>query len=618
MFITVFITLFINILGFPAQSAPPDPSAWGGPWETSLILHGQAKYQPSSPALDYAQPAAEKGGRLTLGMPGSFDSLNPFSLKGDPPAFVRSLVFQELGDQTLDEPFSVYPSVASAYALSQDRLHMWVKIDPLAKFADGTPITAEDVKFSHQILISDKAQSFFKFYWADISDVTVIAPDQVKFTFKQVNPELPMITTQIPLLSKKYYEKGDFGSAFATKLMGSGPYRIKDFKVGAFILFERNPQFWAKDQLLNRGRYNFDEIMVKYYKDQTSLVESFKKGDFDLYAVNSAKVWALDLGGERFEKLKWIKKDFLANQNNQGVQGFGFNLRRPLFQDPRVRKAFVLAHDFAWANKNLFYDQYTESRSFFENSPLKATGLPTPEELAVLQPFKADLPPEVFTQELGWLGAEKDIKKRLRQAALLLKEAGYQIKDGLAVGPHGPLKVKFLLQGQGFERILEPYAQNLKKIGIEIQLETKEDSVYVRRLNDRDFDMTVINVGQSQSPGNEQKDQWTTQAADANGSYNYTGLKNKVVDSLVEKIIYAKTREELELMTRCLDRVLYHQHILVHNWYSSKHRLAYWDKLGFPKVLPKFYNPLQLIDYLWIDKAKDKQLQAAVAKGQPL
>jgi len=600
------------------SAKPQDASAAGtGSWQTHLVLHGSAKYGENAPSLDYAQPAAPKGGRITIGLEGSFDSLNPFSLRGDAPSFVRSLVFQDLGDQTMDEPFSVYPMIAKGFSLAEDRKSLRIKIYPEARFNDGSRVTAEDVKFSFETLISDKAGSFYRFYWADISKVEVLSQDEVKFIYKEVNAELPLISMQMPLLSKAYYGKDDFGQAFATKILGSGPYRVKDYKAGSFILFERDKNFWAQNLLLNRGRYNFDEIMIKYYKDSTSLVEGFKKGDFDVYFVNSAKVWALDLAGEKFEK-KWIKKDFLPNSNNQGVQGFGFNLRRPLFQDARVRKAFSLAFDFAWANKNLFYDQYIESKSFFENSPLKATGRPSPEELAVLEPLKADLPNELFTEEMGWLSTETDIRKRLRTAALLLKEAGYQIKDGVAVGPHGPLRVKFLLQGTSFQRVLEPYVQNLKKIGIEMELETKEDSVYVRRINDRDFDMMVISVGQSQSPGNEQKDQWSSEAADAQGSNNLLGLKNKAIDALVQKVIYARTREELVLMVRCLDRALYHQHLLVHNWYAAAHRIAYWNKIGMPTRLPAYYSLTQFFEYMWTDPEKLKRLNEATARGQSL
>lgn len=611
-----------STLSLSNPSQPPVPAVSNSQpseevWQKSLILHGTPKYPPEAPSLEYAQLTAPKGGRITIGLEGGFDSLNPFSLKGDAPLFVRSLVFQELGDQPLDEPFTVYPSIAESFLLTNDRKSMRVKLNPQARFSDGSKVTAEDLKFSLETLISEKASSFYRFYWADIAKVEVISEGEVRFVFKQYNPELPLITTQIPLLSKKFYSQDDFEKGFATRIVGTGPYKVKDFKAGSFILFERDPKFWGQDLFINKGRYNFDEIMVKFYKDSTSLVEGFKKGDFDLYFVNSAKVWALDLMGEKFEK-KWIKKEMMPNSNNQGVQGFGFNMRKPVFQDRRVRQAFALAHDFLWANKNIFYDQYIESRSFFENSPLKATGLPKPEELAILEPLRSDLPPEVFTKEVGWLTAETDIKKRLRSAAQLLKDAGYQIKDGVAVGPHGPLKVKYLLQGPGFQRILEPYVQNLKKLGIEMELEVKEDSVYVRRMNDRDFEMTSINVGQSQSPGNEQKDQWSSEAADAKGSSNYTGLKNKAIDILVDKLIYAKTREELELMTRCLDRALYHQHILVHNWYIAHHRFAYWDKIGIPTKLPKYYAMSQFLEFLWVDQEKVQKLTTAMAKGASL
>jgi microcin C transport system substrate-binding protein len=582
-----------------------------------MAMHGEPKYKPDAKVLDYANPDAPKGGTLTLGEEGSFDSLNPYGLKDDSPIWVQSLLFQELGEQALDEPFTMYPALAESLDVAPDKLSMTIKLRSNAKFSDGKPITAEDVQFSFNLFKSDKVRPFYKFYWADIKEVQVVDRLTAKMIFSQVNPELPLIALQLPVLPKHFYGKGDFSKDFAQKALGSGPYVVKEFKAPQYVVLKRNPDFWGKDLAIYKGRYNFDEIYVKYYKDNTAMVEGFKKGDFDLDDINSSKVWALDMAGDKFEK-KWIKKELWANQNNAGTQGFIFNMRKPIFQDVRVRQAMALAFDFSWSNKNLFYDQYRENKSFFENSPLKATGLPTEAELAVLNPLKADLPPEVFSKEMGWLGKGKDIKDRLREAMGLLKEAGYSVKDGVAQGPAGKLEFKVLIDGPTWGRIMEPYIQNLKKIGIVASIEEKEQSLYIKRVENREFDMIVQVYGQSQSPGNEQRDFWSTAAADQNYSRNYSGVKSKAIDALIDKVIYAKDRQELELMTRCLDRALYHTHLLVHNWHSPAHRVAYWDKLGRPEKLADYYVARQMFEYMWYDAAKAKKLEEARSKNAPL
>ncbi len=589
-----------------------------GQADTGMAMHGEPKYKPGFKHLDYADPLAIKGGTLTLGVEGTFDTLNPYTAKGDFPPQVATLVFQELGEQTLDEPFTSYPALAESYELAPDKLSMVVRLRPQAKFSDGKPVTADDVVFSFKTLISDKGRTLYKFYWVDIKAVTAIDKHAVKFEFARENAELPLIANQLPVLPKHIYGKGDFALDFATQAVGSGPYLVKDFKAGSYITLQRNPRFWGKDQPLYRGRYNFDEIVVKYFKDPTAEVEAFKKGDFDIYPVFSSKVWALDLVGERFDQLKWIKKVLLSNANNQGSQGFGFNLRLPIFQDVRVRQAIALAFDFEWSNKNLFYSQYVQNESFFENSPLKATGMPTKDELTVLEPLKSDLPQEVFTKEMGWLGKGKDIRERLRQAVALIKEAGYTVKDGMAKGPGGKLEFKFLIRGPGFHRVVEPYIQNLKRLGIIVNIEEREDSVYIKRVDNREFEMTVWGQGESQSPGNEQREYWGSKAADEPNSNNILGIKNKAVDILIDKIIYAKTRQELELMTRALDRVLYHLHPVVHNWHLGSHRLAYWDKFGRPVTPPQYYSATQLIEYMWIDPVRAKKLDEARSKNAPL
>ncbi len=579
-----------------------------------MAMRSTPKYPASYSKVDYASADAVKGGTLTLGEDGTIETLNPYSIKGVSAGEISRLVFQELGDSTLDEPFTKYPMLAESFEVAKDRLSMTVKLRSEAKFSDGKPVTADDVVFSLKTFRSEKVPPFYKFYWSDIKSAQAIDKKTVIFTFAKDNPELPMIVTELPILPKHVYQNGDF----ASKAVGSGPYSVKEFKAGSSLTLVRQKSWWGESIPLNKGRYNYDQITIKYYKDTTAQAEAFKKGDFDVYPVLSAKVWAMDLTGERFEKLKYIKKELLPHRNNQGVQGFYFNLRNPLFTDIRVRQAIALALDFDWSNKNLFYGQYKQSESFFENSPLKARGMPSAEELALLEPLKAHLPPEVFTKPMGYLGQGMDIKSRLREGMRLLKEAGYRVENGVATSSNGRLEFKMLLNPGGFQRIAEPFIQNLKKLGVIITIEEKEMSVYAKRVENREFDMFVAGIGQSQSPGNEQKDFWTSEAAKQNYSRNFSGISNQAIDALVEKVVYAPSRSELEIATRALDRALYHHHFLVMHWYSENHRLALWDRFGRPQTLPLYYSLSQLLEYMWIDPKKDQALTTAKSQGVPL
>jgi len=579
-----------------------------------MAMRAEPKYKPGFTAFDYVNAQAPKGGTAVIGVNGSVDTRNPFALKGDTSFDIEKLVFQELGDSSLDEPFTRYPSLAESFELAPDHLSLLVKLRPEAVFSDQHPVTAADVVYSLAVFRSDKVLPFYKSYWADIKLAEAIGSKTVKFTFAKVNPELALIITELPILPKHVYEKGDF----ATQAVGSGPYVLKELRPGAAVVLTRQPNWWGKDLGINKGRFNFDELQFKYYKDPTALGEAFKKGDFTIFQVASAKVWATDLKGEKFEKLHYIKRELLSNSNAQGGQGFVFNLRLPLFQDVRVRQALALAFDFDWSNKNLFFDQYQQNESFFQNTPLAAHGLPSAEELAILAPLKADLPAEVFTKEMGWLGRGRPIKDRLREAAGLLQAAGYRVKDGVAEGPGGKLEFRILLGGGGIQRVIEPYLQNLRKLGVQAKVEEKEASVFTKRLESRAFEMTSVIYAQSQSPGNEQRDFWGTAAAQQNYSRNYAGLSNKAVDILVDRVIYAKNRAELEISSRCLDRALYHTHLMVQNWFSPAHRLAYWDKYGRPAVLPLYYSLRQFYALMWYDTTKAEKLSGAQASGLPL
>jgi microcin C transport system substrate-binding protein len=600
--------------------------AAGGAWAQgsgprhALALGAAPKYPKGFAHFAYADPAAKKGGTLILPGDGGFDTLNPFTLKGRSPLLIGSLVFETLTETSLDEPFTEYGLLAESMEAAADGLTLTYRLRPAARFSDGKPVTAEDVAFSYQVLRSDAASPFFRFYYKDVSAVEALDARTVRLRFARRNRELAMIAGQIPVLPKHVYGGKDFGSAFARLAVGSGPYRVKEFDFGKFIRYERNPAHWAKDVNVNVGRFNFDAIVVKYYRDETVRLEGLKAGEFDFLAVNIAKQWAVDVAGEKWER-GWLVKEELRHSNNAGMQGFAFNLRRPLFQDRRVRKALALAFDFEWSNSTLFHGQYTPSHSYFSNSDLAARGLPSAQELALLNPFKGKIPAEVFTEPVDVLGKGLgDTRAKLRVAAQLLKEAGWAIKDGALVETRTgrPMRFTITLVTPSFQRVVEPYVNNLKRLGVQAAMKVVDDSVYERVINTKDFDVVVHSFGQSQSPGNEQRDYWHSEAADAEASRNVIGIRDPAVDALVEALIEAPTRAALLTATHALDRVLWHGHYMVPHWYINTHRVTYWNKLRHPKTLPLYFTPLAALMYWWVDPAQAKALQEAVQAGRPL
>lgn len=586
--------------------------AWQG-----IAVHSTPKYKKGFKHLKYASANAQKGGTLTIGWSGNFDTLNGFSPKGIAPLLLNDLVFQQLGQSTLDEPLSQYPQIASNFTLAKDKLSMIFDIDRKAVFADGKAITADDVKFSFDLFKSNKVNAFYNTYWSDIKEVKIVNKHRLKFIFKQVNSELPATATQITILPRHFYSKGKFESSFSGKALGSGPYFVKDFKRGSHIVYQKNPKFWAANSPFNQGRYNFDTITVKYYKDSTAQVEAFKKGEFDIYICYSSKVWAKDMMGKKFTTWNWIKKELWKHNNNQGSQGFYFNLRKKIFSDVKVREAISLAFDFPWTNKTLFYGQYVKNRSFFENSPLKASSTPNGKEAEFLKKlqskFPKAVPDSVFKINMSKHFSEKKLKKRLKQARRMLMKAGYTFKNGVMTAKDGSrLDFEFLLSSPMMGRVVEPFIKNLNRIGVKVRMSIKEPSVYQRKLIARDFDMVVLSIGQSQSPGNEQIDLWHSNSADQKYARNHAGLKNSAVDHLIDKMVYAKSRKDLVFYTKILDRLLFSLHITVHNWHITSHRIALWDKFAKPQHTPSYYNAFQMLEFLWQDKNKASRLQQAI------
>ncbi len=558
----------------------------------SVALGYEPGYRPGFGHFQYVNPDAPKGGELVLSAFGNFDSFNPFTLKGIAAAGLAELVFEPLMEQSLDEPYSLYAHLAEDIALAADRLSVIFRLDPQARFSDGRPVTAEDVKFSFDTLMSKQAHPRYRFYWADIRKAVVVGPRSVRFDFARVNPELHLIAAQMPVFARAWVGERPFDKLATVVPIGSGPYRVEGFDLGKRMSYVRNPDYWARGHSTRRGMFNFDRITYKYYKDETVRLEAFKAGEFDFIWVSHSKQWARDYVGPAFESGR-IRKAELKHRNNAGMQGFMFNIRRPIFQDRRVRRAIALALDFEWSNRNLFYNQYERCSSYFSNSELAASGLPRGEELALLEPFRSRLPPEVFTVE--WRPPRTDppgsLRANLLKAQTLLADAGWRLRDGVLRNDQG-LKLEFelLLAQKGFERILAPFARNLAKLGIRMNYRTVDVALYQRRSDTFDFDMVVETFSQSQSPGNELINMWHSSSAGQEGSNNVIGIKDPVVDALLEKLIYAPDRRRLVTAARALDRVLLHGEYLVPNWFIATHRVAYWDTFGIPATRPLYYN----------------------------
>lgn len=565
--------------------------AWTAP---SAALGYTPKYLAGFQHYDYAQPDAPKGGNLVLAARGSFDSLNPFVLKGVAAAGLGQLVFESLMDQSLDEPYSVYAHLAEDIQLAPDRLSVTFRLDPRARFSNGKPVTADDVKFSFDTLKSKAAHPMYRFYWTDLKRAVVVNPRTIRFEFTRVNPELHLIAAQMPVFSRDWVGKQPFDKLATTRPVGSGPYLIENYDLGKRIQYVRNPDYWANTHNTRRGMYNFERITFKYYRDDTVMLEAFKAGEYEFNWEFNSKAWARDYVGPPFQDGR-IKRTELPHRNNAGMQGFVFNLRRPLFQDIRVRQALAMAFDFEWSNSHLFYNQYTRCNSYFSNSELASFGLPRGEELKLLEPYRTKLPASVFNEVWTPASTAKPdaLRANLRKARDLLAQAGWTVQNGVlknATGQRLTFEVLLTSAQKGFDRILAPYAHNLARLGVGMTYRTVDSALYQRRTDRFDFDMIVASFSASQSPGNELISRFHSSSAHQEGSDNVIGIQNPVVDALVEKVIYAPDRHHLVTAARALDRVLLHGYYLVPNWYIATHRVAYWDRFGMPKQLPLYYN----------------------------
>lgn len=562
--------------------------AVSGDWKSGISMYGDLKYDRHFTHFEYADPNALKGGSFKQASIGSFDSLNPFIVKGNAAAGA-SRIYDSLLKQSADEPFSLYALIAKQVKVADDFSSVSFLIDPDARFQDGEAITASDVKFSFELLLAEGAPHFSSYY-SGVDNVSVDSDLQVTFHFKEVgNRELPLIIGQIPILPAHFWENKNFAKSGLIIPVGSGPYQISHFDAGKQVVYQRVVDYWAKDIPVNKGRHNFDHIIVDYYRDDAVAFEAFKSGAFDYRLESSSKRWATGYLGGGFDDGSIVKEN-IADKNPQGMQGFWFNLRRDKFKDPKVREAIYLLFDFEWANKNLFYDAYTRIDSFYSGSELSTKTTITPAEYSILSPYKAALPQSIFEDvDTNTTAADGNIRQQMRKAVALLSEAGYELKDSKMQNKEGEqLSFEFLLFSKDFERVVHPFRRNLQRVGIKTSIRLVDVSQFINRLNNFEFDIVSLRKGQSISPGNEQISFWGCDSANDVGTSNWSGVCSPTIDSLTKQLVMATTREQLVNITKALDRVLLSQHIVIPQWYLPAYRIAYWNKFSKPAVAPYY------------------------------
>ena len=606
------VSLFLAATAALAALAPaPGAGAEMRP-KHGIAIHGEPGYPPDFRHFRYVNPNAPKGGIVRRAATGTFDSLNPYILKGVPAAGLGD-VFETLMASSLDEASTEYGLIAESVETPPDRSWVIFNLRREARFHDGKPITADDVVFTFETL-KTKGHPRFRAYYASVERAEKLGERRVRFSFKGgENRELPVIVGQLPVLPKHYWEGRDFAKTTLEPPLGSGPYRIERVEPGKSIVLRRVPTYWGTTLPVNVGHNNFDEIRYEYFRDRTVQRQALRAGQFDIFQENAAKDWALgyDIPAVRDG---FLKKEEIRHELPTGMQAFVFNTRRALFKDARVRQALGLVFDFEWSNRILYFGQYARTRSFFSNSELAAVGPPMPGELAILERYRGRVPDSVFGP--AWEPPETDgqgnIRPQMREAFRLLKEAGWVVREGTLVdaATGRPFQFEILLNSPALERLALAYARNLKRLGIEARVRSVETAQYKNREDDFDFDCIVDVFGQSLSPGNEQRDFWGSKAAQTKGSRNSIGIAEPVVDELIDLLIAAPDREALIARTRALDRVLSAGYYAVPQFHSRTFRVLYWDKFGKPTTAPRYALGTNT---WWIDPAK----AAALAERVP-
>lgn len=579
-----------------------------------ISTFGELKYGADFEHLDYVNPDAPKGGEISLWGFGSFDSMHPYSTKGRSGQY-SSIFFESLLEGSSDEPDSVYGLVAESLEYPEDRSEVIFNMRPEARFSDGSPLTAADVVFSYEVLRDKGLPSFRAVIEKQIESAEALGPHRVKFTFKDGVPtrDLPQTAGGLPIFSKAYYETSgaDFEESTLTPAIGSGPYVLASIDVGQQIIYKRNPDYWGKDLPINRGRHNFDTIRIEYFADYNSAFEGFKAGTYSFRSEASSKIWATAYDFPAIEK-GWVVKDTPPDGTLSSGQSFLFNLRRERFQDIRVRKAIGMMFNFEWSNKTLFYGIYSRMQSFWENSYLKASGMPQAGELAFLTPLADILPPGVLDSPAVTppISSERQLdRKKLRAASTLLDEAGWPVgDDGMRRNAAGDtLKLEFLNDSQSFDRVINPFVENLRKLGVDAVHTRVDNAQATERERNFDFDIVTGNFRTSLTSGAGLKQYFGSETADIS-IFNLAGYKSEAADRLIENVIAAEDRETLNDATRALDRVLRAEVFWVPQWFRNTHNIAYYDMYRYPDTLPPY--ALGVLDFWWFDQDAYARLKA--------
>jgi microcin C transport system substrate-binding protein len=580
-----------------------------------ISTFGELKYPADFPHFDYVNPNAPKGGEFSTWAFGTFDSMNPYILRGTA-ASLATVLYDSLMVSSSDEPDAMYGLIAEAIEYPEDRSWAIFNLRPEAEFSDGTPVTADDVVFTFEVLV-EKGQPSYKVLFSDFETVEALDKHRVKFTFTETSSkrELPMTAASLPVFSRAWWEGRDFAESSLEPSLGSGPYRLVRADPGRSVVYERRDDYWARDLPVNVGRFNHDRLRVEYYADYTAAFEAFKGGAYRFRTEFSSLEWAT---GYSFPALDrgWVVRESLPDGRPNGTQGFFFNLRRPVFQDARVRQALGLMFNFEWANETLFYGLYNRTDSFWENSHLQAEGMPGPEELALLEPLREYLPEAVFTEPAFSpnVSSRNSLDRAaLREAGRLLEEAGWLMQGNMRRNAEGqPLRIEILNDSPSFDRIINPYVENLRRLGVDAVYTRVDNAQATEREKNFEFDIVTRRYIMSLTPGIELRGMFGSETAETPDAANIMGLANPAVDSLIKEIEAARNREDLEIAVRALDRVLRSLHIWVPQWYNPNHNIAYLDIYRRPEQgLPPY--AMGEIAFWWTDTERAAELRAAGA-----
>ena len=584
------------LLGFLLAACAPVTWAAHG-----YALWGDMKYPPGFIHFDYVNPDAPKGGEIRLVSNlrlSTFDKYNPFTIRGAAPAYLSQLMFDSLLAGSLDEEGAGYGLLAEDVAVAPDGLSATFKLRKNARFHNGDPVLAQDVKHSYDTLIGKYTSPAYKTMLVDVAGVDVVDDRTVRYRFRQANRELPLTVGGLPVFSRKWGQGKPFNEVVMEPPIGSGPYKIGPVKFGKDITYVRDPDYWAKDLNVRRGTANFDRINVKIYKDNTARLEALKAGEFDLMAFYSAGDWARRVNGKRFDTGELVKGEF-QHKLPTGFQSYVLNTRRPLLQDVRVRQALGLAVDYEWMNRQMFYNSYQRVRGLFGNTSCAATGMPSAEELALMTPWRGKIPDAAFgpADEPPRTDRPHDpavggLRENLRRAQKLLADAGWTVQNGTLRNAQGqPFVLEYLDSNEGGARVVTPWMRNLEKLGVTLRFRPVDFALYQQRLQKFDFDVTTIAYAGTANPGQEYADLFGSQAADTEDSGNLAGVKSPAVDALLDRMVSAKTKPDYLAACRALERVITHSHVFIPQWFSGTHRMAYnaW-RLERPKVTPPYFR----------------------------